>query len=171
MKKSHTLLMLIILLCMIPLCTALAASGTVTVSALNIRAKASADSNVVGVLHQGDKVTIQETSGSWYKITGNGRTGYVARKHVSISSGSSSGSNTSKSSSSGGTCAPGDKGDAVRKVQNRLIALGYLPSGRPLTVESNYQDIASPYLPHAMKLLTQNALEMAKELEDGNSVS
>ena len=132
MKKWHVLLVLTTLLCLIPLCSALATSGTVTATSLNMRAKASTESNVVGVLHQGDKVTIKETSGSWYKVTGNGKTGYVAKKYISVSSGSSSGSsgnNSSKNSNSGssdGTCRPGDKGDAVRKVQKRLIALGYL---------------------------------------------
>ena len=133
-RKWHVLIMLITLLCMIPLCAALATSGTVTASSLNMRAKASADSNVVGVLRQGDKVTIKETSGSWYKVTGRGKTGYVAKKYVSISSGSSSSSSSGKSTnnssgSSNGTCGPGDKGNAVKKVQNRLIALGYLSGG------------------------------------------
>ncbi len=128
-RKWHVMIVLSMILCMIPLFTALATSGTITATSLNMRAKASTESNVVGVLHQGDKVTIKETSGSWYKVTSNGRTGYVARKYVSLSSGTSSGSNTPKNSSSGGTCAPGDKGDAVKKVQKRLIALGYLPNG------------------------------------------
>ncbi|MCR4577887.1 MAG: neutral/alkaline non-lysosomal ceramidase N-terminal domain-containing protein [Clostridiales bacterium] len=48
---------------------------------------------------------------------------------------------------------------------------GYLPSGRPLTVESGYQDIASPYPPQAVEILKQNAIEMAKELINGNTVS
>ena len=133
MKKWHVLIVLTTLLCLIPLFSALATSGTITATSLNIRAKASTDSKVVGVLRQGDKVTIKETSGSWYKITANGKTGYVAKKYVSVSSGSS-GSSSSKNSSnnsgsSNGTCAPGDKGDAVKKVQKRLIALGYLASG------------------------------------------
>ena len=130
MKKWHVLIVLTTLLCLIPLFSALATSGTVTATSLNMRAKASTDSNVVGVLHQGDKVTIKETSGSWYKVSGNGKTGYVAKKYINVSSGSSSnsGGSSSKNSSgsSNGTCAPGDSGDAVRKVQKRLIALGYL---------------------------------------------
>ena len=128
-RKFHVLIVLTALLCLLPLWAAMATSGTVTASSLNIRAKASADSNVVGVFRQGDKVTIKETYGSWYKVTGNGKTGYVAKKYVKISSGSSSSSSSSSSKSSGssnGTCAPGDNGDAVRKVQKRLINLGYL---------------------------------------------
>ena len=130
MKKSHALFMLILILCLIPLVSALAQTGTVTASALNMRAKASTDSSVVGVVHEGDKVTIKDTSGSWYKITCNGKTGYVAKKYVKITSSGSSakstGSTSGGSQSSGGTCQPGDKGEAVRNVQKRLKALGYL---------------------------------------------
>ncbi len=125
MKKWHVLLVLTVILCLIPLFSALAQSGTVTASSLNMRAKASTESKVVGVLREGDKVTIRETSGSWYKVTSNGKTGYVAKKYISTSS---SGSSSSKGSSSAskGTCGPGDSGNAVKKVQKRLIALGYL---------------------------------------------
>ena len=134
MKKCHVLFVLTLILCLIPLFSASAQTGTVTASALNMRAKASTESDVVGVLHEGDKVTIKETSGSWYKVSCNGKTGYAAKKYINVSSSSSGSSNKSSSSSSSsgssnGTCAPGDKGDAVRKVQNRLITLGYLPSG------------------------------------------
>ena len=48
---------------------------------------------------------------------------------------------------------------------------GYLPSGKPLTVESGYQDIASPYPPQTVEILKQNAIEMAKELINGHRVS
>lgn len=125
MKKSHLFLLLMLILCLIPLFSALAQTGTVTATALNIRSKASTDSSVVGVAHEGDKVTIKETSGSWYKIVCNGKTGYVAKNYVKITSSGNTSSNSS-SNHSGGTCQPGDKGDQVRNVQKRLIALGYL---------------------------------------------
>lgn len=48
---------------------------------------------------------------------------------------------------------------------------GYLPSGRHLTVESGYQDIASPYPPQDVEILKQNAVDMAKELINGHTVS
>ncbi len=48
---------------------------------------------------------------------------------------------------------------------------GYLPSGKPLSVESGYQDIASPYPPKAVEILKQNAIDMAKELINGHTVS
>ena len=128
MKKRHLFFVLILILCLVPLFSAMAQTGTVTVDALNVRASASTDSNVVGVVHQGEKVTIKDSTGNWYKISCNGKSGYVWKKYINLSSSSSSGSSSkgSSSSSSKGTCQPGDTGDAVRKVQKRLIALGYL---------------------------------------------
>lgn len=131
MKKLMYFFALAVILCLIPLFSALAQTGTVTADALNIRASASTDSNVVGVVHSGDKVTIKDTSGSWYRISCNGKSGYVYKKYISVSSGGSSGGSSSGSSSSGsgssdGTCQIGDSGNAVKKVQKRLIALGYL---------------------------------------------
>ena len=86
MKKRHLFFVLILILCLVPLVSAVAQTGVVTADALNIRATASTDSNVVGVAHQGDKVTISDTNGNWYKISYNGRTGYVWKKYVKISS-------------------------------------------------------------------------------------
>ena len=141
MKKSIRFFVLVLILCLVPLFSAMAQTGTVTVEALNVRASASTDSNVVGVIHEGQKVTIKDTTGNWYKINCNGKSGYVWKKYIKLSSSSSSSSGSSSkssskssdksstkgsSSSSSGTCQPGDKGDAVRKVQKRLIALGYL---------------------------------------------
>ena len=133
-KKWRTGLILAILLCLIPCCAALAKTGKVTATSLNIRKTASADSKVVGVLRSGDKVTIKGTSGGWYKISSGSKTGYVAKKYIRItdsSGGSDSGNkkngNNSKKSSgkSSGTCEPGDYGEAVKKVQRRLKKLGY----------------------------------------------
>ena len=140
MKKWRVLFVLTLILCLIPL-IALAQTGKVTASSLNMRASANTESKVVCVLRKGDKVTIKSTSGSWYKVTSGSKTGFVYKKYIQITSSSSSSSNSSSSknsssnssnknssskSSSDGTCSIGDKGDAVRKVQKRLIKLGYL---------------------------------------------
>ena len=146
MKKWQTALLVTLLLCLIPLFAALAETGKVTASSLNMRKSASSQSDVVKVLKEGQKVTIKGTSGSWYKVEVNGKTGYVAKKYIKVtdssssksssSSGSSSKnsskdssskkSSSSSKSSSDGTCQYGDKGEAVEKVQKRLKALGYL---------------------------------------------
>ena len=133
MKKLRSVLILTLLLCLLPVCTALAKTGKITASSLNMRKSASTESKVVGVLREGDKVTIKDSSGSWYKVTKGSKTGYVAKKYVKVTNGSDSGSSSSGSSkksskssgSSDGTCGPGDTGSAVKKVQQRLKKLGY----------------------------------------------
>ena len=137
MKKWKSMIVLALLLCLIPCAAALAKTGKVTASSLNIRKSADSDSKVVGTLREGATVTINETKGSWYKITAGGKTGYVYKSYIKIidsSSGSSSGTNnkkntgnkdTKKSENSDGTCGPGDSGNNVKKVQRRLKALGY----------------------------------------------
>ena len=80
------------LLCLIPLLSATADTGIVTASALNVRSSASTDSNVVGVVHEGDKVTIKDSNGNWYRISCNGKTGYVWKKYIKVSSSGSSSS-------------------------------------------------------------------------------
>ena len=138
MRKWKTVVIIILFLCLIPCITALAKTGKVTASSLNIRKSADSDSKVVGTLREGASVTIKESTGSWYKISAGGKTGYVYKKYIKVtgSSDSSSGSKksgskeskNSKNKSSGnsdGTCGPGDTGEAVRDVQRRLKKLGY----------------------------------------------
>ena len=143
-RKWKAAVILILLLCLIPFCAAMAKTGKVTATSLRMRKSADSDSKVVATLRQGTTVTIKESTGSWYKITSGGKTGYVYKKYIKVteSSGKTSESkkrttsrktetknskqNKSQSSgSSNGTCAPGDSGSAVRKVQQRLKKLGY----------------------------------------------
>ena len=138
MRKWKTVLILILLLCLIPCSAALAKSGKVTASSLNIRKSADSDSKVVGTLREGATVTIQDSTGSWYKISAGNKSGYVYKKYIKItdSSGSSGKTGSKKSDAkksdakkssgnSDGTCGPGDTGEAVRDVQRRLKKLGY----------------------------------------------
>ena len=137
-KKWKAAVVLVLLFCLIPCCAALAKTGKVTATSLNIRKSADSDSKVVGTLKEGASVTIKDSTGSWYKISANGKTGYVYKKYIKVTgssdsssskksdSGSSKSSGKSKSSgSSDGTCEPGDSGSAVKKVQQRLKKLGY----------------------------------------------
>ena len=130
-KKLHVFFLLLILVCLLPI-LALAKTGTVTASSLNMRKSANSDSKVVAVLKKGATVTIKDTSGSWYKVTSGGKTGYVYKKYIKVGSSSSSSSSSKSSSSSSksssssdGTCAPGDSGSAVKTVQKYLKKLGY----------------------------------------------
>ena len=184
MKKWKAALILVLLLCMIPLCAAMAKTGKVTASSLNMRKTASSDSKVVGVLREGDKVTIKETSGSWYKVSSGNKTGYVAKKYIKITNSSSGDSGKSKSSnskssnsksknkssgSSDGTCGPGDSGSAVKKVQQRLKKLGYY-SG---TVDGDYGGGTKTAVKNFQKRngLTANGKVNSKTLAKLNSSS
>ena len=179
MRKWKIAIILALLLCLIPL-IALAKTGKVTASSLNIRKSASSDSKVVGTLKEGATVTIKETTGSWYKITANGKTGYVIKKYIKITSSSDSSKNSSKSSSSknsssknsgssDGTCGPGDSGSAVKKVQQRLKKLGYF-SGK---VDGDYGNATKTAVKNFQKRngLTANGKVNSKTLAKLNSSS
>lgn len=138
MRRWKAVVILALILCLIPCCAALAKTGKVTASSLNIRKSADSDSKVVGTLKEGATVTIKETKGNWYKITSGGKTGYVYKKYIKVTNSSDSSSDSKKDSSkeskkesgknsgsSDGTCGPGDTGEAVKKVQKRLKKLGY----------------------------------------------
>ena len=180
MRKWKAIIILALLLCLIPI-LALAKTGKVTASSLNIRKSADSDSKVVGTLKEGATVTIQDTSGSWYKISANGKTGYVNKKYIKItnssdssksksSSSKSSSSKNSSSKSSGssdGTCGPGDSGSAVKKVQQRLKKLGYY-SG---TVDGSYGNGTKTAVKNFQKRngLTANGKVNSKTLSKLNS--
>lgn len=57
---------------------------TLTTKAVNIRAKASVNSKVLGILYRGHKFTVYKTSGKWRYITDKttGVTGWVSAKYV-----------------------------------------------------------------------------------------
>ena len=121
-KKWRAGLLFLILCCVIPLMSALAWTGVVSASSLNVRKKASSSATVITVLREGDTVEVLSTSGSWYKIKSGKTTGFVSQKYISKSSSSSS---ASSSSGSVRTCSVGDKGSDVKAVQERLKDLGY----------------------------------------------
>ena len=138
MRKWKAAVIFAFIFCLIPCCAALAKTGKVTSSSLNIRQSANPDSKVIGKLKSGATVTIKDTAGSWYKITASGTTGYVYKKYIKVSESSSKSSGSTKTSQKSskdtkagntgktdGTCAPGDSGSAVKKVQQRLKKLGY----------------------------------------------
>lgn len=77
-----------------------ATTGTVNVSALNVRTGASTSHSLIGVIYSGATVSILATSGSWYQIStsinGTTKTGYVYKDYITAASSSSqSGSGSS----------------------------------------------------------------------------
>ena len=61
-----------------------AESGIVTADRLNVRSSASTSASVLGQLTQNQAVTLEEKTGDWYKITYNGKTGYVNSGYVKV---------------------------------------------------------------------------------------
>ena len=152
MKNRFWAVLVTILLFSLLAVSAVADTGVVNASSLNIRESASSKSDVIKVVKEGTKVEIKGTSGSWYKVSVGGKTGYAAKKYLTVSSGKnkSSAKNTSsssssesgkKQSSSDGTCKKGDKGDAVKKVQKRLKELGYLTASVDVRAERRYDEL------------------------------
>lgn len=95
-----------------------------TSSSLNVRASASSISKKIGLLANGEKVTVTGTSGSWSKIKFGGGVGYVSSKYLAACK-----TSTSQSSSTSTTNKPtlknGSRGDAVKELQTILNKKGY----------------------------------------------
>lgn len=127
-KRWTALLLVTMLLCLIfmPAAKASSSTGTVTASSLNMRKKASSDAKILTVLSKGATVTIQGSSGSWYKVTYGKYTGYVSAKYIKKGNGStSSSSSASSSSSSSSALKAGCSGSKVKEMQKKLKKLGY----------------------------------------------
>ena len=137
-RKLFIVFLSIITILVLNVTCCLAESGYITASSLNMRKSANTESKVVTVLHNGEKVTIQGKSGSWYKVKYKSYTGYVSKNYVSKSSSSSSSSSTSSGSSAkvstGSTLRKGSSGSNVKNLQSKLKKLGYY-SG---TIDGDY---------------------------------
>ena len=60
-------------------------TGTVSASTLNVRSGPGASHNKVTALSSGTQVEILETLDGWYRISANGKTGYVSAQYVTLS--------------------------------------------------------------------------------------
>lgn len=58
--------------------------GFVTVNSLNVRAQASASSERLGAITRGKKVSVQNITGNWAKITFGNQTGYVSKTYLRL---------------------------------------------------------------------------------------
>ena len=73
---------------------------------VSLRKSASSDSSRVAKLNKGVSVTVLSTSGSYYKVSFDGKEGYVSSKYVQL--GGSNSSNSSNSGSSNGSISGGN---------------------------------------------------------------
>lgn len=80
---------------------------------LRIRKSPNTSSDVIGYLTNGEIFNIDEKDGSWYKINGNGKVGYIHGDYVKELSGNSNSNNNSVSSSNLDTSLVGKKGTVV----------------------------------------------------------
>ena len=61
-------------------------AGTVTASALNMRAEPTTSSSVVTTVPRGTVVLVLESANGWYKVQYQGQTGYMSGDYVTVSS-------------------------------------------------------------------------------------
>src|SRR5581483_1458539 len=61
-----------------------AETGTVTATFLNVRAKASLQSNVIGTLKMGEAVTVLSKDGDWATVEYKGSQAYASLKYISF---------------------------------------------------------------------------------------
>ena len=128
----------ILFVSMIPTAFAASYSGTVNAEKVFFRLKANTSSAYHSRLDKGDKVTVTGTSGDFYKVTFEGRTGYVMKKFVTLSSSAEKALDASQSKSKYASVtsisklgdAPkytqkGSSGDDVEKLQQALKIKGY----------------------------------------------
>ena len=100
-------------------------TGVVTADRLNVRSGASTSSSVLCTTRNGTSLTVTARSGDWLQINYNGVTAYVSAAYVRLNGGASSGSAASSGTPSS-SLSEGSQGSAVKDLQRRLIALGYL---------------------------------------------
>lgn len=62
----------------------IASTGKVTTETVKLRSKPSTSSSIVLLLSLNDKVEVTEESGEWYKVSANGKTGYVHKNYIKV---------------------------------------------------------------------------------------
>lgn len=90
--------------------------GVATVDSLNIRSQASVSSAAIGSINRGTKVDVLSISGSWVKVSYNGKTGYISKTYLRLV-------NTSGSSVAGRIIVidPGHGGKDPGAVSNNAV--------------------------------------------------
>ena len=139
MKKLVYLLVAVLLAveisAFVPAQSYAATTGTVNTAALNVRTGASTSHTRIGLIYQGETVTILGSSGSWYQIQANiggkMRTGYVHKDYINVNgSGGSTGS-----SGTGGTGVVNVSGLNLRSGPSTGTSIvGSISRGQQVTI-------------------------------------
>lgn len=77
-----------------PMAALAATYGTMTAANVNLRKTASTSSASLGKLSKNQKVEVVSKSGDWFKIKANGKTGYVMKSFVTLTSGTTAATTT-----------------------------------------------------------------------------
>lgn len=105
-------------------CEAKLGNGLVTGSSVNVRTAASADSAKITMLNKGDVVAITGIDNGWYKISVDGKTGYIRSDYMEV---------TKKALSSRGTAvaaaASSTKGEEVVSYAKQYLGVRYVYGG------------------------------------------
>lgn len=112
--------------------------GKVTALWVAVRSKANFTSSISKVLVKGSKVTIQATSGDFYKVKSGDKTGYIAKKYIKIvkdNADNSSGATTEKPSNTTEQSSPTTKvtGQDVVDYAVKFVGNPYVYGGTSLT--------------------------------------
>ena len=115
-----------------------AEAGTVNVLALNLRSGASTSTGIIGVLYKGTSVTIESTSGAWYKVTatvgGKSTSGYVYQQYITKGTQSGTQTGAAASSKSTGTVTAGALN--VRSAASMSASIiGCISKGTQVTIQ------------------------------------
>ncbi len=103
-------------------CSALADTATVTADSLYMREGPDSSTAVVKLLRNGDQMEVLGKKGNWYQVSFGKYSGYVYKDYVVITEDGDD------------TLEKGDKGTAVKQLQQRLKELGYYSA----TIDSSY---------------------------------
>lgn len=112
-------------LCVLPGTSSAQSTGKTNAKVV-LRKEADKDSKALQTLPVGEKVTILETSSSWYKVRYGSFTGYLMKKYVNKASEAADVSQKIENlGSAPGIMRVGDENTDVRKLQQALKILGY----------------------------------------------
>ncbi|MDD6050849.1 MAG: peptidoglycan-binding protein, partial [Clostridiales bacterium] len=127
MRKKWVLACLLAILMVMVCSAAFAESCMVSATKLILREEPNSTSKALQTLPQGTMLDIVKKEGHWYQVTYGKFTGYVYDLYVTLDG-------TIKDD---GILQKGEKGDAVKAVQQRLKELGYYKS----TCDGSYGDV------------------------------
>ena len=150
-------------------------SGTVVniTSSLNVRSGPSTSSSIIGHLSNGAKVTVTGTSGDFYAIKYNNKTGYVSKSYVKLGGSSSGGTNTSTSTmNESGTVVNITSSLNVRSAPSTSSSIiGHLSNGAKVTVIGTSGDFYAIKYNNTTGYVSKNYVKLGGSSSSGTNTS